>query len=100
MSSYDPEQNKNMSGVNIWNGVITGAEAYIFRFNIQQQTRGVMDLENFLLLLNDRAKLDNIQNIFIVPYAVLGNEPASGQTSLLTPHTASYEILPRSIYYK
>lgn len=104
MSTYDPEDDSNMSGAHIWNGAVNGAEAFIFRFNIQQQPRGVMDFERFLMLLNARDKLAAIQNIYIVPAAVLGLEPTEVQSSVLQPHSATYEVLPTQIittnYYK
>ena len=96
MSTYDPADDSNMSGATIWNGTVNGAKAYIFRFNIQQQTRGVIDFERFLMLLNARDKLDAVQNIYIVPCAVLGLEPSEG-TSVLTPHTATYTIVGQTI---
>lgn len=102
MSTYDPEDDSNMSGVHVWNGAVNGAEAFIFRFNIQQQTRGIMDLEYFLMILNGKDKLDAIQNIYVVPAAVLGLEPP--ETSVLQPHSATYSILPggsvTTNYYK
>lgn len=101
MSTYDPENDRNMGGASIWNGVVTGAEAYIFRFNIQQNVRGVMDFERFLLFLNAKDKLDAVQNIYIVPYAVLGAEPPA--QNLLAPHTATETFPTGQIstqYYK
>jgi len=87
MSTYDLETDTNMSGASIWNGVVTGAEAYIFRFKISQNVRGVMDFERFLLMLNAKSKLDAVQGIYVVPSAVLGLEPPDG--NLLQPHTAT-----------
>lgn len=88
MSTYDIETDENMGGASIWNGAVTGAEAYIFRFKISQSDRCVQDFENFLLATNIKSKLDAIQTIYIVPYAVIGPEPTEG-TSVLDPHSAT-----------
>ena len=102
MSTYDLETDENMGGASIWNGNVTGAEAYIFRYKISQTDRCVQDFENFLLATNLKSKLDSIQTIYIVPYAVFGPEPTEG-TSVLDPHTATLQSGATPIvikYYK
>ena len=102
MSTYDLETDENMGGASIWNGNVTGAEAYIFRYKISQTDRCVQDFENFLLATNLKSKLDAIQTIYIVPYAVFGPEPTEG-TSVLDPHTATLQSGATPIvvkYYK
>lgn len=102
MSTYDLETDENMGGASIWNGNVTGAEAYIFRYKISQTDRCVQDFENFLLATNLKSKLDAIQTIYIVPYAVFGPEPTEG-TSVLDPHTATLQqgATPITVkYYK
>ena len=83
MSTYDLENDLDMSGANIWNGVVTGAKAYIFRFNIQANDYGVMDFEKFLMATNIKGKKDAIQNIYVVPCTVCGLEPSQGGTLLI-----------------
>lgn len=102
MSTYDLETDENMGGASIWNGNVTGAEAYIFRYKISQTDRCIQDFENFLLATNLKSKLDAIQTIYIVPYAVFGPEPTEG-TSVLDPHTATLQqgATPITVkYYK
>ena len=89
MSTYDLETEKNMSGAYIWNGVVAGAQAYIFRFKISQEPRCIMDFERFLMMLNTKDKLQAVQGIYVVPSAVLGLEPTEVQSSVLQPHTAT-----------
>ena len=86
MSTYDLENDTDMSGSSVWNGNVTGAKAYIFRFKISNADYKILDFEKFLIATNIKGKKDAIQNIFIVPFAVLGAEPSEGGT-LLNTHT-------------
>ena len=88
MSTYDLENDRDMAGSNIWNGAVNGAKAYIFRFKISNADYCILDFEKFLLATNTKGKKDAIQNIFIIPAAVVGLEPSEGGT-LLTGHSYS-----------
>lgn len=92
LCNYDLEQDKNMLGATIRNGSVYGSEAYIFRFDKHPvdpiEEDGVLNFEKFLIALNQKNKLNEIQNIFILPYPLIGIQ--TGSDSKITKHTVPY----------
>ena len=92
MSGYTPTDGQssggnNYSGISILNNVISGLDLFLFKIISRA------DLFNIVLFIartNDDGKIEDINNMFIIPNACIN-------TSILNQHTFPYELGSTSI---
>ena len=100
LSNYNPETKTKFSGVEIRNRGVFGSELFLFRFDSATYPDGGLNLLLLILETNNKGFVDNIQDIFIIPYSAVPASQLEAHTFTLegvTPEqTCTFYTLPFS----
>lgn len=89
ISTYNPDTKKDFNYISVYNKSVYGAQVFLIPYNIS----GLESLIVFLTCVNADGKLSSIQNIFIVPHALIGDinsEHFETYTCSTGSHTATF----------
>lgn len=93
-STYDPSTGKDFPGVAQYNNNVFGYQIYV----TPNTTNGLLELDKFLLKLSADGKIASIQNMYIIPHALIRNITLHAVNFTIPAGTSSQQDINGVVY--
>ena len=71
--TYNPTTGKDFDGIGIYNGIASGAFLFAFKNYADSPSLSAQNLNNFIQKINSDAKIESINNLYILPSWIVDN---------------------------